>query len=120
MVVIFEILWALVFSKNFVPQLGSAVSDFRLIAASPEVATDTPSRTIRVTLSSDPKMLPRDSEDVAHRELSCLACRFHIEDFPCELTLSQKLSSVTTGLTTGFQTTPRKGNYRRRISSGLP
>ena len=43
------------------------------------MATDTPSRTIRVTLSSDPKCSPRDSEDVERREVSRLAPRFHIE-----------------------------------------
>jgi hypothetical protein len=43
------------------------------------VATDTPSRTIRVTLSSDPKCFSRDSENVERREVRRLAARFHIE-----------------------------------------
>jgi hypothetical protein len=42
------------------------------------VATDTPSRTIRATLSSDP-MLPGNNEDLERREVSRLAPRFHIE-----------------------------------------
>jgi len=51
------------------------------------VATDTPKRTTRLTLSSSPKCC-RDSEGIERREVSRLASTFHIEfrtDTPNEL-----------------------------------
>ena len=44
-----------VFDENLLQQHRNGVGDLRMCTDAPEVATNTPNRTIRVTLSSDPK-----------------------------------------------------------------
>jgi hypothetical protein len=69
----------LVFSEEVLQQLGSAVSDFGLVAevargynrnAEPDDARH---------LVERPPMLARDSEAVERREVSCIASGFHVE-----------------------------------------